>query len=135
MTYISMSQKDLNKYDVIKEAIRKEITVKKAGELLRLCERQIYRLKRAVKRRGAAALIHANQGKPGNRRMPDAERQQIIDILSRRYPDFKPTHASEKLNEIHGIKRDPVTIRQIMTGAGVLETQEAEEAGLPQAQT
>jgi len=119
MTYISMSQKDLNKYDVIKEAIRKEITVKKAGELLRLCERQIYRLKRAVKRRGAAALIHANQGKPGNRRMPDAERQQIIDILSRRYPDFKPTHASEKLNEIHGIKRDPGTIRQIMTGAGL----------------
>ena len=114
MTYISMSQKDLNKYDVIQRAIRREITVKKAGELLRLCERQIYRLKDKVRKKGAKGLIHANRGKSGNRRMPETERQQIINLLCRHYSDFKPTHASEKLDGIHGIKKDPKTIRQIM---------------------
>lgn len=119
MTYISMSQRELNKYDVIKRAIRREITVPKAGELLNLCERQIYRLKSKVKKKDAEGLIHGNRGKPSNRRMPEAERRQIVDILGERYPDFKPTHASEKLEEAHGIKRDPKTIRQIMIHEGL----------------
>lgn len=119
MTYISMSQKDLNKFDVINSAIRQEITVKKAGELLNLCERQIYRLKAKVKKRGAEGLIHGNRGKLSNRRIPDTERKQIINILRKRYPDFKPTHASEKLDELHNLTRDPKTIRTIMTEEGL----------------
>jgi len=109
-----MSQKDLNKYDVIQSSLRKELTVKKAGELLHLTERQIYNLKAKVKEKGSEGLIHGNRGKSSNRRMPEKERQQIINLLHRHYPDFKPTHASEKLDQVHGIKRDPKTIRQIM---------------------
>ena len=119
MLYISMSQKDLNKYEVIKRSIKGDITVQKAGELLHLTERQIYNLKAAVKERGAEGLIHGSRGKLGNRRMPDKERHQIISLLLRHYPDFKPTHASEKLDLVHGIKKDPKTIRQIMTAGGL----------------
>jgi len=109
-----MSQKELDKYDVIQSSIRKEITVKKAGELLHLCERQIYRLRDKVKKKGTEGLIHGNRGKLSNRRTPERERQQIVNLLHQHYPDFKPTHASEKLAEVHGIKKDPKTIRQIM---------------------
>ncbi len=119
MTYISMSQKDLNKYDVIKRSIRKEITVKKAGELLHLTECQIYNLKAAVKKKGALGIIHGNRGKPSNRRMPETERRQIVDLLRQRYADFKPTYATEKLDNIHGIRKDPKTIRQIMADEGL----------------
>lgn len=114
-----MSQKDLNKYEVIKRSIRKEIIVRKAAELLRLTERQIYNLRAAVRERGVAGLVHGHRGKPSNRKMPDAERRQIVSLLLRRYRDFKPTHASEKLEAIHGIKRDPKTIRLIMTAEGL----------------
>lgn len=110
-----MSQKELDKYDVIRRAIRREITVVKAGELLGLSDRHIYRLKVRVKERGAQGLIHANRGKPSNHRLPDKERQKIATLLLHHYPDFKPTHAKEKLEEKHGINRDPKTIRQIMT--------------------
>lgn len=119
MTYISMSQKELDKYDVIQRTIRKEITAKKAGELLNLCERQIYRLKSQVKKKGAEGLIHGNRGKTSNRRMSETERQQLVNLLHRHYSDFKPTHASEKLRDIHGIDKDPKTIRQIMTAEGL----------------
>lgn len=119
MTYISMSQKDLNRYDVIKRAIRKEITVKKAGELLGLTERQVYNLKAVVKDRGAEGLIHGNRGKRSNRSIPDKERKKIIQLLHSKYSDFQPTHAAEKLETLHGIKRDPKTIRQIMTTEGL----------------
>ena len=114
MTYISMSQKELDKYDVIQRSTRKEITVKKAGELLHLCERQIYRLKDKVRIEGAEGLIHGNRGKPSNRRMAERERRQIVKLLHQHYSDFKPTHSSEKLDTVHSIKRDPKTIRQIM---------------------
>ena len=119
MIYISMSQKDLNKYDLIQRSIRKEITVNKAGELLGLGERQIYRLKAKVKEKGAQGLIHGNRGKLSNRRMPETERQKIIKLLRWRYSDFNPTHASEKLDKVHGIKKDPKTIRQVMITEGL----------------
>ncbi|MDI6603511.1 MAG: helix-turn-helix domain-containing protein, partial [Patescibacteria group bacterium] len=114
-----MSQKELNRYDVIQSSLRKEITVKKAGELLHLTERQVYNLRAKVKEKGAEGLIHGNRGKPSNRRMPETERQQIISLLHQHYSDFKPTHASEKLDEVHGIKKDPKTIRQIMIDEGL----------------
>lgn len=119
MSYISMSQKDLNKYDVVNSSLRKEITVEKAGELLHLTERQIYNLRAAVKTNGAEGIIHGNRSRPSNRRMSEKERQKIISLLCRHYPDFKPTHASEKLAERHNIRRDPKTIRQIMMKAGL----------------
>jgi len=114
-----MSQEELDKYDVIKRAIRKEITIKKAGEFLCLSERQIYNLKNRVKESGAEGLIHRNRGRPGNRRMPEKERRQIVNLLRRRYSDFKPTHVSEKLDKVHGIKKDPKTIRKIMINEGL----------------
>lgn len=121
MAYISMSQKDLNKYDVIQRALRKEITVKKAGELLHLCERQIYRLKHKVRENGAGGVIHGSRGKPSNRRIPETERLQVAELLRQHYSDFKPTHAAEKLESVHGLKRDPKTIRQIMITEGLWE--------------
>jgi len=119
MNYISMSQKDLNRYDIIKRAIRRDITVKKAGELLNLSKRQIYRLKDKVKKEGTKGLIHGNRGKRSNRRLPDKERERIIHLLHNRYSDFQPTHTAEKLETLHGIKRDPKTIRQIMITEGL----------------
>ena len=114
-----MPQKELNRYDIIQSSLRKEITVKKAGELLDLSERQIYRLRAKVKEKGAEGVIHGNRGKPSNRKIPESERQKIIKLLSRHYSDFKPTHASEKLDTLHGIKRDPKTIRKIMIEEGL----------------
>lgn len=119
MPYISMSQRELDKYELIKRAIREEITAEKAGKLLNLCERQIYRLKACVRERGAKGLIHASRGKRSNRRLPEIERQEIIKLLRYRYSGFKPTHASEKLGEVHGLKKDPKTIRQIMIDEGL----------------
>jgi len=119
MIYISMSQQELDKYYVIKRSIRRELTVKKAGELLSLSERQVYRLKARVKEKGAQGLINANRGKPSNRKIPDKERQKIVKLLHKHYYDFKPTHAKEKLEQQHSINRDPKTIRQIMINEGL----------------
>lgn len=51
--------------------------------------------------------------------MPETERQKIVKLLHWRYSDFKPTHASEKLAEVHNIRKDSKTIRQIMITEGL----------------
>lgn len=119
MKYISMSQKELDKYEIVKKSIAGEITVAKAGELLNLSERHMYRVRKIIRERGAKGLIHGNRGKLSNRRTPESEKEKAKELLRRHYYDFGPTHASEKLEERHNIKKDPKTIRQIMIEEGL----------------
>lgn len=114
MEYLTMTVKELNRVSIIRKLLDKEINGTSAAELLKLSVRQVRRLKGKVKQFGPKALIHASRGKPSNRRMQDKEREAIAEILKQKYPDFKPTFASEKLFENHNIKRDPKTIRTIM---------------------
>lgn len=114
MEYLTMTNREINRHSIIKKLLDKEINGTAAADLLKLSVRQIKRLKAKVKQFGPKALIHAGRGKLSNRRMPDEERKTIAEILEQKYPDFKPTFASEKLFENHNIKRDPKTIRAIM---------------------
>lgn len=114
MTFLSMSQRELDKYEIIKRTIRGELTVKDAARRLVLSVRHTKRLKAVVRQHGPAGLIHGNRGKPGNRRLADNKRAEIIKLLKKHYYDFGPTFASEKLETNHGLDLDPKTIRQIM---------------------
>ena len=114
MEHLTMTLEEINRYSIIKRLLDKEINGTFAAKLLKLSVRQTKRLKAKARQFGVKALIHASRGKPGNRRIPDEERETIVEILKQKYPDFKPTFASEKLEHNHNIKRDPKTIRQIM---------------------
>jgi hypothetical protein len=114
MDYITMSKREIKRYDVIKKLISKEINGTEGAELLGLTVRHIKRLKAKVGAKGVAGLEHASRGKTGNRKIPEQEKQKIIRLLHKQYADFKPGFATEKLSEKHNITRDPKTIRQIM---------------------
>ena len=113
-SHITMSQKEVKKYDIIKKVISKELNGSEAARLLNLTIRHIRRLKARVNGDGIKGLIHGNRGKPGNRRISDKEKKEIVDLLKKYYRDFGPLLASEKLEERHKIKRDKGTIRSIM---------------------
>ena len=116
---ISMSQKEIKNHDVIQRVMRKEMTGIDASRLLGLSTRQIWRMKKNVCDHGPTGLIHGNRGKKSNRALSDEQRDEIAEIVRTNYPDFKPTHTKEKLEEIHGIVRDPKTIRSIMIDEGL----------------
>jgi len=112
--YITMSQKEVKKYDILKKLINNELNGSEAANLLNLTVRHIRRLKKKVNQNGIKGLIHGNRGRIGNRRIPDQEREEIAGLLREHYHDFGPTLAAEKLEERHGLKRDKGTIRSIM---------------------
>ena len=114
MTFITMSLKELDRNNIVNRLLRKEINGTKAAELLQLSVRQTKRLKAKVKREGPKGLIHGNRGRPSHNQIPPEEKERIIHLLHKRYYDFKPGFATEKLEEDHHISRDSKTIRQIM---------------------
>lgn len=116
---ITMSLKEVKKYEVLNKVINKELNGTEASRLLGLSIRQIRRLKGRVAESGAKGLMHGNRGQPSNRSIPDGERRRIIALIKEKYADFGPLLASEKLEELHRIKRDKGTIRSIMIKNGL----------------
>lgn len=111
---ITMSQKEVKKYDIIKKVISKELNGSEAAELLNLTVRHVRRLKRRVNNDGIKGLIHGNRGKSSNRSLSDKERKKIADLIKCKYPDFGPTLATEKLIELDKINRSRNAVRSIM---------------------
>ena len=117
--YITMSQKEIKHYDIIKKTISKEINGTEASKLLNISTRQIRRLKAKVRENGMKGLIHGARGKKSNKKIPDEERDKIIILIKEKYSDFGPLFASEKLEKKHKIKRSKETIRNIMIEEGI----------------
>jgi len=116
---IVMSTKELKQYDIIKKVINKELKGVEAAKLLSITDRHLRRLKKKVIAQGVKGLIHGNRGKPSNRRLPETERQRIINLINKYYADFGPLLATEKLASRHNIHRHPSTIRNIMITEGI----------------
>ena len=133
MTLITMSAKELDRFQIIKKLIDKHLNGTEASHLLTLSVRQVKRLKAKVKQGGAKGLVHGNRGRTSNHRLPAKEQERIKMLLHERYADFKPTFASEKLRENHHLDHDPKTICQIMINEGLWQPKRKEKISVHRA--
>jgi len=133
MTFITMSARELDRFQIIKKLIGRHINGTKAAGLLCLSVRQIRRLKAKVRQLGPKGLIHGNRGRDSHNKIDNDEKNKITELLRQRYHDFGPTFANEKLFENHGIKRDPKTVRQIMIGEGLWKPRTKKQASVHRA--
>lgn len=111
---ICMSEKELSKYDIIKELIDGKINGTDASKQLGITVRHVKRLKIRVGEEGAASLIHKGRDKDSNRKLDPNIIKKAEKYLREKYYDYGPTFAAEKLDEIHNIKLGKETVRQIM---------------------
>jgi hypothetical protein len=112
---LEMSKKELDRYHVIKKLLDKQITQKKAAEVLNLkSDRQVRNLLYSYKKHGTKGLISKQRGKPSNRSYDSKFKSQIMALIRERYPDFGPTFAAEKLSEYHSITVSEETLRKWM---------------------
>lgn len=114
MVIIQMSTKEAKQILVFEQLKRKEITQIAASKLLRLGDRQVRRKIKRFLKRGAIGLVHQSRGRTSNRKLPKEKHNIIINLYKTRYPDFGPTLASEKLQEIHNIEIHPETLRLML---------------------
>lgn len=114
-----MSKREIDRHAIIQKLIGKEILRVHASKLLGLSLRHVTRLKQAVIKDGAAALVNKQRGQPSHHQLTKRERTKIIKLLKDKYSDFGPTLATEKLREVHKIVRDSKTIRAIQISEGL----------------
>ena len=115
----TMSNRELDRLEVIQHVVSKRLTQNQAGRSLGMSTRQVRRLVSRYRREGNAGLISRRRGKPGNNRLPDAMRKQAVSLVRKHYADFGPTLACEKLNELHRLKLSRESLRQLMIGVGL----------------
>lgn len=111
---ITMSEAEILRYDIIQKLLDKKLKNSQAAKLLDLSVRQIKRLKKKVREKGAEGLIHKNRGKESNRKIKEETIKEIVKIIKSKYSDFGPTLAAEKLEDDRKIKIGKETLRQIM---------------------
>ncbi len=97
-----LSQKEMNRLEVMQKLLSRQWTQEKAALFLRIRIRQVQKLLYCYRRQGQDALVSKKRGYPGNHRMPDSVKQLAVTLIKRHYSDFGPTLAAEKLFEKHG---------------------------------
>lgn len=116
---IRMSVRDLRRLKVVPEVLDRQITQKAGAFLLGLSTRQVRRLVSSVREFGDAGIVHRGRGRRSNRRLPEKVQQRVLKLYRRKYHDFGPTLAAEKLLEADGIALSRETLRQWLLAAGL----------------
>ncbi|SMF39533.1 Integrase core domain-containing protein [Azospirillum oryzae] len=119
MGWITMSERDLQRVEVLGEVLSGRRGIGSAASVLGLSERQVWRLLARYKAGGGGALVHRGRGLPSNRRLGDDVREQALELVRSRYGDFGPTLAAEMLRDRHGLTVSRETLRQWMAAAGL----------------
>jgi hypothetical protein len=116
---IVMAQKELDKYEVIKKLIAKEIGIGDAAKLINCTTRHIRRLRVKVRRDGAKGIVHGLRGKESNNKTDSKIWIKAKEIILEKYHDFGPTLAHEKIAEVEGIKISEQTTRNLMIAENI----------------
>src|SRR5262249_30422273 len=119
MGMIAMSERDLQRIEVLSKVMAGRMTVVSAARVLDLSTRQVRRLLERLGTGGAASIRHRAIGRPSNNRISDGVRDYAVTLVSERYADFGPTLAAEKLAERDGLRVSRETLRCWMTEAGL----------------
>ena len=118
-----MSQREFQRVKVIENAVAGRVTVEEASSLLQLSQRQVYRLKARYQPEGVDWVWHGNRGRPRPWGVPEALREQVLELARGKYTGFNDSHLTDKLQEVEGIELSRETVRRILRGGGLRSPQ------------
>lgn len=127
---ISLSMKELNRYEIAQKLIQGKISEKEASVLMGLRSvRQVRRIKKKAMEKGPKGMAHFSRGQPGNRKFSEGFIKKVIALIRGKYSDFKPTFAAEKLLENHDIRIGRETVRKLMIAEGLWKPKDRRRPG------
>ena len=116
---LRVSQRQIHRMHVVRLTIEGRETVGRGAQLLGISPRQMKRLRRKFKERGAQGLLHGSRGKaPWNKTVSEKIRQ-VVELARGRYQGLNDTHLTEKLKEQEKIAVSRPTVRTILRQAGI----------------
>lgn len=123
-----LTQKEQTRLAVINDVLSQKITNGQAATMLGMTTRQIQRLKIKVRGQGSSAVIHQLKGKQSNHHIEASIKEKALLVIKEKYADFKPSFATEKLEENHDIIVSYQTTRRWMTTEGLWKPRKQKRA-------
>ncbi len=122
-----MTLKEADRYAIMKEVESGKITLVKASEELKSSYRHTRRIWQRYQREGPKGLISRRKGRPSNHQLGREIRTQALKLIRKKYFDYGPTLAAEKLEEKDGIKLSKETVRMLMIQEGLWKPKKKQE--------
>jgi transposase len=117
---ITLNDREQRRLLILNKVNEGELTAAKAAQLLARSLRQVRRLLRRYRKRGAAALIHGNRGRPPVHVIKSRLRKRVVHLASTTYKGFNQQHFTELLAEREGIVLSRSSVRRFLSGAGIV---------------
>jgi len=116
---LTMSTREINRASILQQIQDKQLTQVVAAQTMNLSDRQVRRLMVKYRTIGVTGIIHGSRGSPSNNQLSQKLKDQAIELVRTKYPDFGPTFASEKLAQLDGLVIGHETLRKLMIVAGI----------------
>ena len=127
-----MTMAEADRAAVMLSVVEKRLKQAEAAERLGSSVRQVKRLARRYRERGAAGIVSGHRGRRPNNALAAEVRQAALSLVRERYWDFGPTFAAEKLAEEHGLSVSRETLRKWMAAEGLWRPKARREARVHQ---
>lgn len=116
---LTLNQKEQSRVIVLNQIERDDLRVDQAAAILKLSERQVWRLLSGYRKEGPVALAHGNRDRKPCNVIAAGLREQVQKLAGIKYTGFNHTHYTEKLAECEDIHLSRSTVRQILLDAGI----------------
>jgi len=113
-----MSRRQWKRVEAVERMEAGKLTTAEAAQVLGLSVRQVRRLRRAVEKRGTAAVIHGSRGRPAANRTAQTVRDRIVKLRRTKYDGFNDQHFTEKLRG-EGITISRPSVQRLLRAAGI----------------
>src|SRR5260370_8129235 len=89
---VTMSRKEARRPGLIQAALAGKITTAEGAQALEMSLRQFRRLKARYRPEGVRGLVHRRRGQPSPRRLDEAIRDRLVELVHTPYRDFNHCH-------------------------------------------
>lgn len=117
---VEMSQRERDILKVMQPVLDGKRTQTEAARLLRMSVRQVRRIQHKLEEHGDTAIVHGLRGQPSNHQHDATFKAKVLRAYQKRYRDFGPTFACEKLAE-EGLAVGVETLRRWLIKEGLWE--------------
>lgn len=118
MRKVELRMNEQLKFNIIKRAAHKEITVRRAAIKLNCTIRTVYNLIKTYKAYGKKGFIHGNRGKKPSTSISDNVINEIVILYENKYYPANFKHFKELLESRENIKISYFALYNILTKAG-----------------
>jgi transposase len=116
---VLLTMKEVNRLRVVQGYMDGKILIEEASKILKRSFRSVYRIVAKVREKGPEGVLHGNRNKVSPRRVPEAIRKKVIELVLGKYRDINDTHLCEILIETEGIVMGRETLRSILRKEGI----------------